>query len=284
MLHDSTSRRWIFKSAIINLLFFQLIEISAAPIILDETKQLFLDDKIIESQQNIHRIIHPAKKHPENPILKPDSSWENKRCFIYGSVIKEKKQFRMWYYTSIKERPALNLESTTGVAYAESQDGIHWKKPDLNFIKIDGKQTNLILERDKPNKPGHPFPYFYELFGVHKSPKTNQYMMGFLSIQRPYSGDSTDPFHKGSRRGLGVATSQDGLHWKLKNSFTTDSICDGDTHWMYDPKGDRYVLYGRTKVISDELMQSWSQQKNIQTGQKSITGDVLLLEWNLLIF
>ena len=257
------------------------------PVVLDGTKQLFLDDGIIESSKNVRRIIHPVAKHPDNPIVKPDSPWEDSRCLIYGSVLKENDRYRMWYYTSIKERPELDCKSTTGVAYAESKDGIHWKKPELDFITIDGRKTNLLIERDRPHTPGHPFPYFYEIFGVHRCPKSGRYMMGFLGIQRPYSGPSEDPYHRGSRRGLGVAASPDGLHWKIIESFATDSICDGDTHWMFDAANDRYVLYGRTKDRSEALLEAWSGREHFDWVKKHYWGRVVarvespdFLHWN----
>jgi len=285
----------ILKSRQCALLFaFALLNIAAAffasaakPIILDQTKQLFLDNEIIESQKNIQRIIHPAKKHPENPILTADSPWENNSCLIYGSVLKEKNVFRMWYHTSIKERPELKHGSTTGVAYAQSDDGIQWKKPEFDLVKINGRNTNLIMERDRTNRPGHPFPYFYELFGVHHNSLTGGYTMGFLSIQRDYSGPSEDPYHKGSRRGLGVASSPNGIHWQIKDSFATDSICDGDTHWMVDTANDRYVLYGRTKVRSEDLLKAWSGKKYADWAQEHYWGRVVarvespdFLNWN----
>jgi hypothetical protein len=282
------SRQWLFILASTSITLFHVLPVNASePIIIDQTKQLFLDDEIIETKNKIQRIIHPVTKHPANPILEADSPWEDKRCLLYGSVIKENKSFRMWYYTSIKERPKENRKSTTGVAYAESQDGIHWNKPELGLLKINGMKTNLLLERDRPQQPGHPFPYFYELFGVQKSPKTNQYMMGFLSIQHPYSGPSEDPFHKRARRGLGLATSPDGINWKIKNSFVTDSICDGDTHFMYDPKGDRFVLYGRTKVRSEKLLKAWEGKNYSDWAQKNYWGRVVarvespdMIHWN----
>ena len=194
----------------------------------------------------------------------------------------------MWYFTSFAGRPDENRQPITGVAYAESGDGIRWKKPKLNFVTIGGRKTNLLFERSSSNQPGHPFPYFYELFGVQKSPHSNEYLMGFLSIERPYSGPSEDPFHKGERRGFGVATSRDGLTWNPTNSFTTDSICDGDSHWMYDAQHDRYVLYGRSKHRSEELIKAWSkQEKSGEWVKRHYWGRVVvraespdLLHWN----
>ena len=83
--------------------------------------------------------------------------------------------------------------------------------------------------------------------------------MGFLSIQRDYRGPREDPFHRGQRRGLGVATSADGIHWQLADNWATEAICDGGTHWMWDPKSSKYLLYGRTKHVAPEVTKAWGE-------------------------
>ena len=246
--------------AFVSLIVSFVAGANAEPIALGRTKQLFFDDEVIERQQNVRRIVHPVRKHPGNPIVRADSPWEDERCSIYGSVVKDGSLFRMWYYTSIAERPSDNRTSTTGVAYAESRDGLHWTKPELDFITIGARKTNLLFERGRSDQQGQTIPHFHELLGVHKSAKSAEYRMGVLSIERPYSGPSEDPFHKGERRGFGVATSRDGLTWTSVNPFTTDSICDGDSHWMFDEGHDRFVLYGRTKHRSEELIRNWTSR------------------------
>ena len=260
MRYLSTTRLHAFMSVFVLVGLVHGVSAHAEPIRLNHTKQLFLDDEVIEREQNLQRIVHPVQKHSANPFIRADAPWEDKRCSIYGSVVKEGDRYRMWYYTSIAERPDEKCAATTGVAYAESQDGIHWSKPELNYVIIGSRRTNLLFERRPPSRQGQTIPHYHELLGVHRSPQTGAYQMGFLSIERPYFGPQEDPFHKGERRGFGVATSQDGLTWNAVNSFTTDSICDGDSHWMFDKKHDRFVLYGRTKHRSEELIDAWAKQ------------------------
>jgi hypothetical protein len=81
--------------------------------------------------------------------------------------------------------------------------------------------------------------------------------MGFLDVNREYHGPHEDPFHKGSRRGFAVATSPDGLHWKVFDNWATDAICDGGSHFMFDQQSNRYLLYGRTKLVAPEVMRAW---------------------------
>jgi hypothetical protein len=83
--------------------------------------------------------------------------------------------------------------------------------------------------------------------------------MGFLSIDWEYKGPREGRFRAGQRRGLGIAGSPDGLHWKLIDSFASEAICDGATHWMFDPALDKYVLFGRTLKTPPEIEAAWSK-------------------------
>jgi hypothetical protein len=220
-------------------------------ITVDHRKQLFLDDYLIQSSTNITRKVHPAKKFEGNPVLWPSESWEPKLAVLYGSVILDEGKYRMWY------------KSGMGVGYAESSDGIDWVKPRLGLVMIDGQETNLLFVKREKFKGPEAFPTFWEPFGVHKDEKDpdpqRRYKMGFLSIIRPYKGPRRDPFHPTDRRGLGVAGSGDGIHWKLINEFATEAICDGATHWLFDTPGHKYVLYGRTKKTLPEVESAWSK-------------------------
>ncbi len=213
-----------------------------------EKRQLFFDDHLIASMTGVTREIHPARKHPANPLIWPSEPWEGTVAILYGSVIHDNGRYRMWYHSGV------------GVSYAESEDGIKWTKPLMGLVKVDGKETNGLIRRDA--KPGelNAIPHFYEIFGVHRDPHdpdpNRRYKMGYLSILRDYKGPRQDIYHRGQRRGLGVAASADGFHWKLVDSWATEAICDGATHWMFDPARKRYVLYGRTKFVAPEVAEA----------------------------
>lgn len=209
-------------------------------------EQLFLDNYIIESTENITRRINQTEKHTGGPVLIPDREWEGNRVFLFGRAIydQEEKIYKIWYYCDGGH-----------VAYATSQDGLIWDKPELDVVMRDGQKTNLVIERGDLG-------YFYENFGVIKDksdPDQNRrYKASFVSIQRDYSGEHEDPFHRGQRRGLGVAVSPDGIHWTLENDFASYEICD-ISHVFWNPKIGKYVLYGRTKLTSDQPGKGWKK-------------------------
>lgn len=221
---------------------------------LGQKKELFLDDHLIAARENVRRVVHPVTKHPQNPVLRPTEPWEGSVAIVFGSVLRDEGKYRMWYLGHTKD-------GARGVAYAESLDGIAWQKPVFDFHRVDGQRTNLLIPAGAKEGGPNALPTYYELFGVHKDPAeadpSRRYKLGFLSIERGYRGPREDPFHRGQRRGLGVAASPDGIHWRLMDSWATEAICDGATHWMYDPARAKYVLYGRTKHMPADVLEAW---------------------------
>ena len=219
------------------------------PIVLGSRRHLFLDDYLVASMTGVRRTLMPAQKFSGNPVLWPTESWEPPMATVYGSVIRDGAKFKMWY------------KSGMGVGYAESDDGIFWRKPPLDLTLLDGQPSNILFTKKSKTEGPAAFPYFYELFGVHRDDRdpdpARRYKMGFLDIDWKYQGPDGDPWHKGQRRGLGVAGSPDGIHWKLIDSWATEAIVDGATHWMWDAARGQYVLYGRTRKALPEVVAAW---------------------------
>jgi len=218
-------------------------------IVLDARKQLFLDDYLIASLTRVKRTVEPARKFQGNPVLWPTEKWEEPRALLYGSIIRDGGKFRMWYL------------SGHSVAYAESDDGIHWTKPRLDLTLVGGERSNVLFAKKNIYDGPDAFPFFHELFGVHRDDRTSdpsrRYIMGFLDIDWKYNGPDGLPWRKTQRRGLGVAGSPDGIHWKLIDNWATSAIVDGATHWMFDSARGQYILYGRTLNSSSEVVATW---------------------------
>ena len=227
---------------------------SDAPIVLGSRKQLFLDDYLIGSITNVRRTVEPAQKFPGNPVLYQTESWESPVATIYGSVIRDGREFKMWYIS--------RNQAGNGVSYATSKDGIRWNKPRLNLTLVDGKRSNILFTKQTIWTGSEGLPYFQELFGVHRDDRepdpARRYKMAVLDVDWKYDGSDNVPAHKHQRRGVGIAGSPDGIHWKLIDSWASMAISDGATHWMFDPARGKYVLYGRTVKELPELKASWS--------------------------
>ena len=106
---------------------------------LDRGRELFVDDFLIASTTCVRKFHYPEKS-AENPILKPETELELGNgqypacaCPKSGGVWfnYEKRIFQIWY-----EAGFLGT-----ICYAESDDAIHWKRPDLDVFP----GTNRVL-------------------------------------------------------------------------------------------------------------------------------------------
>ena len=76
----------------------------------------------------------------EEPVLVGDSEADGSGASIYGSVVREAGVFRMWYQAWPKNW--LGNDAAL-VGYAESDDGIEWRKPKLVVGETNGPEGNL---------------------------------------------------------------------------------------------------------------------------------------------
>lgn len=235
---------------------------------------MFIDDFLIAESDNITRRICPVVKSPHNPIVRPEQPWEGRTAVPQGSVIYDGEDgiYKMWYTTDIQSKGK-------GLAYSTSNDGVHWDKPSLDIVVRDGVKTNLVI-------PALEFGYMYQPYFVVKDKDEGdpqrRYKLAFLSIQRDLEKDETAT-HPGTRRGLGIAFSPDGLHWTKVEDFASDDIID-ISHIMIDSYNDNeYVIYGRTLKVLPEIRKAWGHYewfKKDYAGRaviRSVSKD--FLEW-----
>ena len=116
----------------------------------DPNLHLLVDDHEIARSENVSRVLNRMKKHP-SPVLVADRPWEGERAQAWGSVIQEPDGlFRMWYFAFNTERRWDELDRG-GYCYAESRDGIHWSKPDLNLFEFRGSKRNNLFYSCAPD-------------------------------------------------------------------------------------------------------------------------------------
>ncbi len=110
--------------------------------------ELFVDETLIDSitgqaSLQLHR---PQRREV---VLRTDAPWEG-NASAFQSVFKDGDLYRM-YYRGLHYRhsgePAQALEDHPWLlCYAESDDGIHWRKPELGLFEFnESKANNIIL-------------------------------------------------------------------------------------------------------------------------------------------
>jgi len=110
------------------------------PQIQSGTRQLFLDDELVTSADNIRRVLHQPTKHAANPLLTPEHPWEGQMVLLYGTVLHDPAEdlFKMWYQ-------AFGPETGNVVCYATSRDGLRWERAPLGVTEVLGSRDNNVV-------------------------------------------------------------------------------------------------------------------------------------------
>ena len=126
-----------------------------APIEIGSTRQLFLDDHIVDTMDGVARQFHRPTRWEGNPVIHADQPWERGGGGVYlfgGTVMYDEEDglFKMWYRTSLPMEASASraLREPEGVykaCYAVSDDGIYWHKPALGLTEFDGSRDNNLL-------------------------------------------------------------------------------------------------------------------------------------------
>lgn len=199
-------------------------------------KQLFIDYKFIEACDGIS-LTSGIPYQTREKLLVADQGWEKDLVIgSYSTVLKEEGKVRLWY--------SVSGAVFDGVAYAESDDGIHFRKPVLRLVARDGnRENNFVLPTD---------PSLVKLGGGSvmrddnpNCPPAERYKSWTDFSLRKGSGPKTP--HR-------VWYSADGLRWKLYDTPATGlRAADTQPSWFWDPRIGRYVGYAREWARNAEV-------------------------------
>jgi len=162
--------------------------------------------------------LEPMTKYSGNPVLPrgplgaPDSGRVS-----YTSLFPEGGRLRAWY-GAMEEK----AQKYAGIGYAESEDGIHWTKPNLDLAKpgtnlVIGAEGQAALLTVVPDDTGNGKSY-----------------RGLIHFLRPANGGHEQATFQ-------VMTSPDGLHWNFTKTPATD-IPATEELGLYRRNGEWWVL------------------------------------------
>ncbi|MEE2617658.1 MAG: hypothetical protein VX677_03495, partial [Candidatus Poribacteria bacterium] len=97
---------------------------------------LFVDDHNILYRSGTRRVLNSPIRHDANPLITPDRPWET--AIAWTSVCRNylTGKYQLWYQSFAGDR-ADNSTHRCVVCYAESDDGIHFIKPNLNLFNFN---------------------------------------------------------------------------------------------------------------------------------------------------
>ena len=125
-------------------------------LLLDKKVQTFIDNVVIESVQDVTRRWHTPARKREQPLIVADKPWEQALWFALfrsATVLRDPVDglFKCWYQNQVgvpskgksPGRNDSNFNLRSQHLYAESRDGIHWEKPPLDILEVNGEKTTV---------------------------------------------------------------------------------------------------------------------------------------------
>ena len=121
---------------------------SASPLAIGDRRELLVDDFLVD------RLLGGARLQLHHPVareivLKTDAAWEGNACG-YPSVFQDGKLYRMYYHAAHYRHGGKPAETRPVhpmfLCCVESDDGVHWRRPELGLCEFNGsKKNNIIL-------------------------------------------------------------------------------------------------------------------------------------------
>lgn len=189
-------------------------------------KQLLIDDFIIAEQSGLTRRLHSFKKHPRNPVFHAQQPWEEGWADPFMSTViydRDERCFKMWYRCG----PRHSLK-----AYAVSEDGVHWERPDIAQTKWAEHDHHNLLGFEGQiatwKKPGNNVQFFPEATGADR----------FLSL-----------FYQPPTKDFAISRSADGVNWQQPQSVRA---AHGDVvSLIWNPAQENYLFFPKYKREHD---------------------------------
>lgn len=200
---------------------------AAEPVDIGRRLELFVDSFLIETMSgDVSQYVHQPE--PKEVVLVTDEPWEGNTSAYY-TIFRDGDLYRMYYRGSHVDTETRKPTHPEVTCYAESEDGIHWTKPDLGLFEFDGsKENNIVWD----GIGTHCFVAFKD--GNPDCPPEAQYKG--ISRGRPRG-----------KRGLYVFQSPDGIHWELMHPdpVITKGAFDSQNLAFWDPYTKQYREYHR---------------------------------------
>ncbi len=209
---------------------------AAEPIDIGSRRELLVDDYLIDAMRGDVRLElhHPVRREI---VFRTDAPWEGNAA-SYQSVFQDGDLYRMYYHGGQYRTdgdPTQALEAHPWVfCYAESDDGIHWRRPELGIHAYAGsKANNIILTPESVAEiggdPAHTCAFLDRNPGCPSDQKYKIVIVG------------SKPF------GLYVLGSADGIHFEPISTqpFVTQGAFDSQNLAFWDPALGAYRAYWR---------------------------------------
>lgn len=225
-----------------------------APLEIGSRRELFVDDRLIESLNGTRRELHHPV--PREVAITHDAPWEGAGS-AYHSVIRDGELFRLFYRGSDLGVENGQLKSGREVyCVAESRDGVTFRKPSLGLHEYAGSPQNNIIWTGRGTHNFAPF-----LDTRAGCPPEARY--------KALAGTAEEG-------GLFALQSPDGVHWKLMRDepVVTQGAFDSQNLAFWDPAAGVYRAYFRTFTAGVTTGKVWKPE-GFRAIRTATSGDFL---------
>jgi len=189
-------------------------------------KSLVIDNGVLLEIDNLKRKVNRAIKHPD-PVIGMGAPWDQDNERFDGMNVmydQEERLFKMWY--GVMRYEGQLADGSRKLAYATSTDGIHWEKPKLGLVDVNGSRDNnyivpemgsfsCAIIKDPSDIPERRYKMIFTVLGRetswarHHSPLNFAYSHDGIRWERPVhvnpvirgiSDDCYSLFYDGDRR------------------------------------------------------------------------------------
>ena len=237
---------------------------ASEPLDIGSRRELFVDDWLIERLDG-EAELRLQRPTPAEVVLVHDEPWEG-NASAYHSVFQDGDRYRMFYRAwHLGSSGSQLVPSRENLCYAESDDGIHWRKPRLGLVEFNGsKENNIVLSTDMADgmnlRVGGPAVFRDENPNAPTEARYKTLMT------------SRDPL------GLVPLASADGLHWKpLTPAPTiTAGAFDSQNLMFWDGERGEYRAYWRIFTAGTTTAEVWKPD-GIRAIRTAVSKD--LVHW-----
>lgn len=211
---------------------------AGGPLAIGQRRELFVDGRLVErlSGSASLRLQHPE---PREVALVHDAPWEGSGSG-YHSVFQDGGLYRMYYKAYHLDVAGGKLRSDAHpgyCCYAESDDGIRWRKPELKLVDFRGSQANNIVLASGPLGG-------VELDAAHPAVFKDE------NPAAPAEARYKAVVRSGSKQahGLWALQSPDGFRWRPMSGapVITEGAFDSQNLAFWDGERQQYRAYWRT--------------------------------------
>lgn len=210
---------------------------------------LAIDNVSLPLQRNLClHLNHPRIRR--EPVLTPrredPAAPDQLAAVFYGTVLHEQGKYRMWYHAvakgidptlppelKIQLNPRSTLDMTTGpICYAQSDDGIHWRRPPLGLCAYKGKTDTNALSMGLATTIGA---------AIMRDDRDPDHRRRYKAVFNyyDYQPGSTPAEQWGAMR---TATSPDGLKWTVGGRDPIGTFFEANGFYRFD---NRYIVIGQ---------------------------------------